>query len=376
MSRLATRRKSALGSALISLSSVCFATLALVQARTLPGAETESQGQVPSEAFEAPRPKRIARPYCGYVERHDYQGRFGGHTPVCDALLGGEEGWTELAFMVDPGGKPFEVTVIRSTGNKTFDEVAADAIEHSTFQPAVLNGKPIESGYEMRYLFFYIGLDSGASSGFARPYRELLTAVATGDKAAADAALKKIKIANLYDDANFGLATYSYATRWGNEAQQLEGLRRAIGDEHFAARLPKDKFMAALLECVQLELKGHQYAEAMTHWKRLKKLGVDKVTEAQMEPLIDQLQKLRSDNSKYEVPGVLLDGRWFLHLFKRHFQAVVDEGYISQVKLRCDKRYLYFAFDPKRRYEVASQDGSCSIELLGAPGTRFKLIQF
>ncbi len=70
------------------------------------------------------------------------------------------------------------------------------------------------------------------------------------------------------------------------------------------------------------------------------------------------------------------EGTWHVHLFKRHFQAEVAEGYISQVKLRCQKHYVFFAFDPKLQYQVDSKDGDCSMELLGAPGTRFKLMQF
>jgi len=75
------------------------------------------------------------------------------------------------------------------------------------------------------------------------------------------------------------------------------------------------------------------------------------------------------------VFGQLSEGKWYLHLFKRHFRAVVSEGYIAQVKLRCDKGYVTFAFDPTLQYHVPDKDGDCSIELEGAPGTRFKLIQ-
>jgi hypothetical protein len=135
-------------------------------------------------------------------------------------------------------------------------------------------------------------------------------------------------------------------------------------------------FQSALIARMKLELNAHEYAEVMTTWKRLEKSGVDKGTESRVLPVIDQLQKLRSDDSAYEVTGRMPDGEWFLHLFKRHFQAVVSEGFISQVKLRCDKRYVYFAFDPKLRYEVASAYGNCSVELEGAPGTKFKLVQF
>ena len=83
-----------------------------------------------------------------------------------------------------------------------------------------------------------------------------------------------------------------------------------------------------------------------------------------------------SDGSTYEVSGSITDTGWHLHLFKRHFRAVVSEGYISQVKLRCAKNYRYFAFDPTLQYEINSKDGDCAIALDGAPGTQFKLTQF
>jgi hypothetical protein len=47
------------------------------------------------------------------------------------------------------------------------------------------------------------------------------------------------------------------------------------------------------------------------------------------------------------------------------------EGYISQVKLRCEKHDVYFAFDPNLQYQVASQDGDCWMELVGGPGLYF-----
>jgi hypothetical protein len=98
--------------------------------------------------------------------------------------------------------------------------------------------------------------------------------------------------------------------------------------------------------------------------------------EAQIASVIEQLKQLQADNRSYDVQGVLPDGRWYIGLFKRHFAAVVSEGYVSQAKLRCEKSHVSLPFDPKLQYEVPGRYGSCSIELEGAPGTRFKLIQF
>jgi hypothetical protein len=91
---------------------------------------------------------------------------------------------------------------------------------------------------------------------------------------------------------------------------------------------------------------------------------------------MERLKQIRSDSSSYDVQGLMPEGRWYLGLFKRHFEAVVTEGSISQVTLRCQRSHVLFAFDPKLQYEVPSGYGSCSIEMQGAPGTRFRLIQF
>ncbi len=366
------RQRRRTGGLLAYPASLLLTAVGFAQTPPDPGAQAPTNAPIPVEVFRAPHPQRISMPSCdNSMGVRDGSG-------ACAALLRGTEGWVELGFMVDPQGKPFEITVIRSTGNKVFDDTAAKAITQSTFEPGSLDGKPIESGFEMKYLFRNQGrgASSGASPAFVRNYKALVSAINSDDRAAADSAMGKLQIGNLYEDSYFGLATFSYARKWGDESQQLEGLRRAIAEEDVAHYLPKDLFQFALLGRLKLEFQTHEYAEVMTTWRRLEKLGVDKETQLRVQPVMDQLQKIRSDDSSYEVDGRMPEGAWFLHLFKRHFQAVVSEGLIEQVKLRCDKRYVYFSFDPKLQYEVANADGKCSVQLVGAPGTKFKFIQF
>ena len=366
------RTRQRIGGLLAVAVSLILSAIGLAQAPADQAGQPATNEPVPIEVFQAPHPKRLGAPDC------DGPSRAGDGLPACEALHRGTEGWVELGFMVDAQGKPFEITVIRSTGSQVFDDAATKAIAQSTFEPGTLDGKPIESGFEMKYKFLnsWMRGNAGASPAFVREYRALAGAIASGDRAAADAALGRLKISNLYEDAYFGLATFLYAQKWGDEAQQLEGLRRAIAEEDVAHYLPKDMFQSALLARLKLELKTHDYAEAMKTWKRLQKLGVDQPTQARILPVIDQLQKLRSDDSRYEMVGQMPEGSWFLHLYKRHFQAIVSEGFIEQVKLRCDKRYVYFNFDPKLEYQVANADGNCSVEFDGARGTKFKLVQY
>ncbi len=331
---------------------------------------TPAPAQAPVETYIGPRPKYFHVPSCEGGSR-------AGNRDACQVLDSGIGGWADVNFMVDPNGKPFEITITRSTGNKALDDMARKAVEQSAFVPGSLNGKPIESGFEVRYKVWNAsGSYAGARREFIAAYKSLVKAVDAGDRPTADTAMKQLNVMSLYEDAFLGMATYLYATKWGDDAQQLNGLLRASAEENHTPFLPSDMFKAALQLTIQLQLKMRLYAEALTTYERLQKAGIDKDTAARFKAAMDQVEKIRSDGSAYEVPGAMPEGSWHVHLFKRHFQAEVAEGYISQVKLRCEKHYVFFAFDPKLQYQVDSKDGNCSMELIGAPGTRFKLMQF
>ena len=288
------------------------------------------------------------------------------------------EGWVEFSFMVDPNGKPFEVTVAQSSGNKRFEEVATQALEHSTFEPGMLNGQPVEAGMEMKFKFENTTLtrEPGARREFIHAYKALETAVKSADRAAADQAMAQLKVTNLYEDAFYGLAQDRYAYKWGTPAQQLAGLKRAIAEEDKAHYLPNELFRAALLDSFKLQVILRDYAGAVTTWKRLLHAGIDKDSVAKFQPVIDKLETIRTNDSAYQVEGAITDGKWYLHLFKHNFKANVTEGALTEVRLRCDKHHYFFAFDPTLEYQVNPHAGDCSLELLGAPGTRFNLIQF
>ena len=338
-----------------------------------PAPQTGSDERVQVDAFTPARAVRIVTPDCSGTASGDTRSA---PPEACRELLSGTEGWVQLSFMVDPSGKPHEIAVICSTGDRVFENAAREAIERSTFLPAQLNGKPIESARRMKVSFFNKGvLNEGAGSTFVHAYKTLMAAIGAGDRPGADAAFKALKITNLYEDAYFGLASYQYAMKWGDEHQQLQGLYRAIAAELNARYLPADTFRSALLESLKLQLKARQYAEALATWQYLEKAGIDDRTAAQIRSIVEQLEKIRTDSTAYAVSGLLPDGPWYLRLFKRNFQVVVKEGSISEVKLRCDKGYVTFPLDPAMQYHVANKYADCEMELDGAPGTRFDVVQ-
>ena len=287
----------------------------------------------------------------------------------------GGEGWVDLAMMIDTRGKPFEIGVLRSTGNKQFEDAAIKYVAQIRYEPATVSGHPVEWATEYRVTYRLHGMPRGESAAFIKAYKDVATAIDAGDRSAADAAMAKLKIGNLYEDAFFGMASFYYARAWGSESDRLAGLRRAIGNDKDGSYLPAAMLGVALANCLRLELNVHEYAEAMQTWERVQKARVDPAVLAKFKPVMDQVLTLKSNNIEYSVDGTLSDGYWYLGLFKRHFRIEVRDGALAEVKLLCERQYIGVTFDPTILYQVNGRSGDCRLRLEGTPGTRVRLYQ-
>lgn len=338
---------------------LCAATWAQAPPQHLPGATTGEK--ISAQVFKAPQLKKRTLDVLEFLREYPPP----------------NEGWVTLSMMVDVRGKPFEVAVIDSSGDKALNEAVADALQGASFVPGSLNGKPVESSYELRYRTVTEGVAPNVSLVFVGALKSLTAAIQAKDRPAADAAMKKVKIEDATEYAYLQLATYQYAQVWGDEAQQLTALRRSLTwQSRTGDALPKEVSAVALRACLRLELKMQEYAEAIATWKRLQDVGVDPDTARMVAPMIQELNQLRLDHREVEVSGQLGRAGWFLQLFKPQFRIEVTDGRISDVKLRCQGRYLSFTFDPKLQYQVTGNSGNCTIQLDGAEGTRFKFVEF
>jgi TonB family protein len=283
------------------------------------------------------------------------------------------EGWVVVSLMVDPQGRPFEAGVVSSTGNRTFERLAVQAMEHASFTPATLNGTAVESVYETRYTFVIDDLKPGARPGFIKSYKALQAAFQTGDREAADAAMGKLKVTTLYEDAYYGLAQYNYAARWGDDSQRAQALSRALGGAQFLT--PQER-QGAQVANLNLLVQQHDYYDALQMWQQLQSSAIDPGIRAKLEKIVAQIRSLRTTPGSYTMSGTIPEGgAWGVHLFKRSFHAAAASGVISQVKLRCQKGFASFAFNPDLLYNVAAKYGQCTLSLEGTPGTELTLTQ-
>jgi TonB family protein len=286
------------------------------------------------------------------------------------------EGWVDLHFMIDTSGKTYEIAVTDSTGDEAFRGAAIKAAEKWNFEPATYAGEPTEIGYHMR-LYFAYSYGGSVRPHFARTYKEAVAAINDGDRTRAEATLQKLLVQNLYEDAMASFAKYQFEAKWGTEAGQMSALRRAVAMARWPRPRPRDLFVSALQSLLVLELRAKDFSNALLTWDTLKMLKPEQAQASGMQPTIDDVTTLRKDDRAYAIPGEIAAGAssWFYDLYKHRFQVVVANGHVSEIKLRCDRRYVSFGYDATLYYRIADQYGDCGLELIGEPGTQFQLIQ-
>jgi TonB family protein len=314
-------------------------TLALLLAAPLIGANTVAADRpaasdpVHIELFRAPKPLNLALP--AY--------------PETEQKTGGE-GWVLVNFMVDTQGKPYEVAVVESSGNLMFEAAAVDGVGQWTFEPAMLGNQPTDASMDYKINFVMTTPATGARVAFVKAYRRLRQKIEQGDRAGADADLAVLEVRNLYEDSFKALALYLYHSKWGTETQQLADLRRAVAGEKRPIYLPRDTFGALLHDMLLLQVKTNDYASALVTWELLK--GVSKKRATAWQSTIDQIEVLRKDDKAFRMSGRVEHPSWQTRLLKSRFELAVLSGKVAEIKLRCDKQYVFFRYEPGVRYTV------------------------
>ena len=285
------------------------------------------------------------------------------------------EGWVQTHFMVGPDGRPYEIAVTDSMGSTAFHRSAVRALEKSLFEPARLNGTPIDAGYSRKY-YFEIQGNLGARRQFLTTHRAIRKAIGADDRERARQLIDDLSARNHYEDALLHVAKFYYLGKWGEPDAQLRALDRAIAHETTAKYLPEEVFIHALLAHFGLLTQMRDYHRALEAFESLSPFELDEETRAALQADAEQIRILKTDDRAYSVAGVIDDtANWYFDLFKDDFAVLDVHGEIAEVKLRCDRKYVFFRFDPAMAYHVNDTYGDCHLTLVGNPGTTFQLRQ-
>ncbi len=137
-------------------------TMFLGGASTLLGSPSEVRADDTAQNSIEPgtRAKPINRPPARYPSREAARG---------------VEGWVQVSYVVNPDGDVGEVLIEDSSGRKSFEKETLRAMRRWRFEPATMNGEPIEQCHNKVLLNFQMDQPSkhrGARRRFIKEYKQ------------------------------------------------------------------------------------------------------------------------------------------------------------------------------------------------------------
>ena len=288
-----------------------------------------------------------------------------------------QEGWVTLSYMVDTAGKPYDITVVRSSGIEAFEKAAVKAAKRWRYEPAELNGRKIDAGTAVSITFGLSGR-TGASGLFVRKQRRLHKAIEAGDKAEADKYLAELRSRerNLYEEAYLNLSLYHYYGAWGSPEQQLTALHRTTFVDGPTSFLPKATLRSANMRKFALQLQMFHLADARQTGESLLEMGLDEEQEAEVRKLLLEIEEAVASPAPIRSDGSIDEAyRFSRRLARRSFAFEGIDGDIAELRLHCDKAYLGMAYEEDMSYTIPEGQERCHLTAIGTPGTTFNLIE-
>ena len=336
-------------------AALCFAALTTAQA-----ARTEPPQ--PIETFTPPSLDESTDPRVPYPHAAAKRNR---------------EGWVHLNYMVDPAGKAYDVTVARSSGNRSMERHAISTVKRYQHNPAMLNGTPIDAStaFTARY-GIWGGLD--AKRKFKRNHEKFKAAIARQDQAEAEVLLKKLGKGsrNLFEESLFHLATYEYANLWGTTAEQFDALRTGLWIDEGFGYLPSELVSIYLPLSIRLAIRENKLIEAASMARKLSFYDSGQgLIEGQR--YINQIaEKIVSEEIISSRGRVREDDRYFHYLARRVFGLQNIDGDVAELRLHCDKGYVGFIYKEDTTYYVNEGWDECGLVVIGTPGSTFQIIEY
>ena len=137
----------------------------------------------------------------------------------------GQEGWVDVSYVVQPDGTVTDPIVDDSSGIREFENAAIKAVKQWKFEPATVNGKPVEQCHtRTRLTFAFDDHQLVATRNFIRRLKRAQKQIEEGDLEAANSSIDETMERGEW-------TLYEYARLWFLKAQVAQGLAALLARE-------------------------------------------------------------------------------------------------------------------------------------------------
>lgn len=301
------------------------------------------------------------------------------------------DAWLVYTYDIDEKGQVANATIQSSNGVLEVEQAVLRQVNAMRFSPATRNGRPIKVSAEPVIYTWILDKPRAMSPEFEQQYREAWALYSEENYDGAfdiALALKDYPGRNALEEVKFQVLAASLASRWQDEAAELQHLSRVVEFQNLALNnnfrntyVPADQFLQILNRIVTLQLNRMMLADAGDTLLQMQRLGGGSEISAEAGQRFMEAQRQFDLMPDVTVKGELVPlfrdgpGAWKTGLSRDTFSLSDVRGRVSSVFLVCtgvEKPLRYPSSEP---WTVPPGWNNCKIDISGQAGTQLVLHQ-
>jgi len=293
------------------------------------------------------------------------------------------QGWVLLNYVVTDDGRVIDPVIEESSGSPAFERAAKQTVEDWRYEPALLNGEPVQQcKTQVRIAFAIRGAQDKVSRPFYTRYRAIETRLNEGEVEKAAGQLE-----SAFDSDGLTLAELSWlwalrariAGIQGDRDAQLSALRRATaGSPDWT---PADLRAGLLTTRTALELETGDFSAAMQSYEELQSIESADITA--LEPFIEQIVSLVASDELFFAEARIggnancetCESQWQYRPLRRAIEIADVDGELGKLELRCEWQRFVDKAREGVTWNIPESWGDCSLVVHGETGATFKLFE-
>jgi TonB family protein len=294
------------------------------------------------------------------------------------------EGWVDVEVTVAVDGSAHNPRILATSIDGVFEKATLEAASNWRFEPATVNGKPVETTHEVRQSFFFEDNSDSISQAFARRAQGISRAFADNDL---DTAWKKIgqleekRTRLMAEGIYMDFFKANYYEKTNQPTLALYHLNRALYmADGYVARAVREHMLRS---AVKLNAEQRNFVAALARFEQLeglvRKLPADdpirqyaadiNAAIASDQPLAWQATLERCDGCARETYS------WSHPLVRKRFTLSAVPDTLEDTQLRCDEHFQYFRLRAGETYAIPEGITGCTFHANSWRAERFSLIE-
>ena len=303
------------------------------------------------------------------------------------AELRGIEGWVYLGFNIKADGSTDNIEVLGSSIEEYFDDAAVEAVQARTYKPATRNGIPVMEGNRtFLYGFIMESSSGGVSNTFLTTYKKASDAIEDQDLELAKNLIDELdsyRKRRLAEVCYLDALKANYFDKKGDTQATLRHVERALMMADDVAS--KDIYINLLKQGVVDNGKAGKFHTSLEHYNTLLEVDDKLPPNDPIHKFASRIEQILKSDSNIPIMGTIerpcrtCDAPdtyfWWYDLNRKRFLLDQVAGSLDKIEIVCESNSVSVVYQPETAWTVNKDGGDCSIRVIGAKNTSFRLVE-